>query len=282
MRKKLIIKLLFLFLSYAAFSQIPKSDFSHIEIIIDSTDFQKLIINKFVRDSLGICLYDTMLTSPLVISFYINGQENFIHFNPNRGYFATQRGTAYLIFQTRLPGQGKQLEQSWKSIAPDTLISYDFKHPDFTLTEIILKKHRNLHRSKSNHLIPMLSSYSVETYKNWGFGDSSEVSMKDFIGGDTSGTKNLFNKILSVRLSITKSELAALASVLQVAGYKKKRNKFLRTGQPEISFTINKKDNEFKIKELVLLLNKPTSTNRSAFGNVLILTKNNKAKFLFE
>ncbi len=166
MKKKVLIAGLLLS-SLTSIAQFAKSDFSHIEIIIDSTDFQKLFSNSFIRDSLGMCTYDTMQTSPMVISYYINGQENFIHFNPNRGYFATQLGTSYLIFQTRKPGQGKLVEQSLKSVTSDSVISYDFKNPDFTLTEIIFKDHENLHRSSNNHLIPMLSSYSVETYKRW-------------------------------------------------------------------------------------------------------------------
>lgn len=282
MRKKLTVIFSFLLLSFVAFSQIPKSDFSHIQITIDSADFEKLIASSFIRDSLGTSWYDTMHKTPPEFSLYINGQENFLRFTRNKGHFGTQKGTAYLIFQTRWPGQGKQLEQSWKSITTDSLISYDFKGSHFTLTEIISKSHENIHKSKTNHLIPMLSSYSVETYKKWGLGDSSEVSMKQFIGEDTSGAKRLFNKILSVRLSITKSEFTTLASMLQVTGYKMKRNKFVKTGQPEILFAINKKENELKIKELVLLLSRPTSSKKIAFGNLLLLTKNSKAKFLFQ
>ena len=277
----LFIILTFQFPSISGLCQLPTSDFSHIEIVIDSTDFKKLISNRFIRDSLGICAYDTMQTSPIVISYYINGQENFIHFNPNKGYFATQRGSAYLIFQTRLPGQGKLLEQSWKSFTEDSLISYDFKSPDFILTEIIFKIHKNLHKSNTNHLIPMLSSYSVETYKKWGLGDSAEVSMKEFIGQDSAHNKMLFNKILSIHLSITKNELTKLGSMMRVVGYEMKRNKFIKAGQPEIFFSINNNLNESKIKELVLLLNKYKDTKSLHFGNVSIFIKNKKAKFLF-
>jgi len=57
-RLKLVLILPFLFSSFLVFSQIPKSDFSHIGIVIDSTDFQSLITNSFIRDSLGVCAYD--------------------------------------------------------------------------------------------------------------------------------------------------------------------------------------------------------------------------------
>jgi hypothetical protein len=237
-----------------------------------------MIKNSFIKDSLGSCAYDTLQKSPLVISYYINGLENFIHFNPNKGHFASQRGTTYLIFQSRRPGQGKELEEQWKSVSTDSLKSYNFKGPDFLLTEIVLKKHWDISGSKTNHLIPMLSSYSVATYKKWGLGDSSEVSMKDFLSGDSS---KLFNKILSVKLSVTKIELNSLASLLNVVGYQRIGDKFVKQGQPEITFTITERENEFKVKEFVLQLNKSLNTKILNFGAITIDIAKDKAQFVF-
>ncbi len=284
MPKKLSILFILLtsqLLSKEGICQSPKSDFSHIEIIIDSADFEKLVSEIFVRDSLGRTTYDTMQTSPLVVSFYINGEENFIHFNPNKGYFASQRGSVYIIFQSRQPGQGKLLEQSLKSVTKDSLLSYDYEGPNFKLSEVIFKSHGRLHKSKTNHLIPMLSSYSVDTYKKWGLGDSAEVSMKKFLSQDSLQTKKLFTKIEMIRLSLSKEELVKLSSVMKVAGFEMKRNTFIKTGQPKIMFSINDKLNETKIKELVLLLNEDKATKRLEFGNTSLLIKKNKAVFLF-
>jgi hypothetical protein len=280
--KKYILALWLFLYSIISIAQEAKSDFSHIEIIVDSADFQKLNSNSFIRDSLGVCRYDTMQTLPLVISYYILGQENFLHFNPNKGYFATQLGSAYIIFQSRKSGQGKLLEQSLKSVSRDSVISYDIKNPDFTLTEIIFKNHSNLHKINNNNLIPMLSSYSVETYKKWELGDSVDVSMKEFIGGDSSSAKKYFTKILSVKLSITKDELDKLGSVLQVAGYERKQDKFVKEGQPELSFSVNNKMEAFKIKEIKILLNEDLGSRILNFGNVLLMLEKNKGKFLFK
>jgi hypothetical protein len=279
--KKYILALCLFLYSIISIAQEAKSDFSHIEIIVDSSDFQKLISDSFIRDSLGICTYDTMQSSHKVISYYIMGQENFLHFNPNKGYFATQSGSAYIIFQSRKPGQGKLLEQSLKLLSGDSVISYDVKNPEFTLTEIIFKNHRNLHKSNNNNLIPMLSSYSVETYKKWGLGDSADVNMREFIGEDSSSTKKYFTKILSVRLSITKDELDKLSSVLQVAGYERREDKFVKSGQPELFFTINNKIEDFKIKEIEILLNEDLGSRRLNFGNALLVIEKDKGKFLF-
>jgi hypothetical protein len=278
MQRKLSITILWIVSSFISVGQTPKSDFSHIEIIIDSADFQSMIKNNYIKDSLGSCTYDTLQKSPLVISYYINGLENFIHFNPNQGYFATQLGTAYLIFQSRLPGQGKELEKEWKSVTADSLKSYDYKGPDFLLTEVILKKHWNIAESKTNHLIPMLSSYSVATYKNWGLGDSSEVSMKDFLSGDSS---KYFTKILSLKISVTKHELSSLNAMLKITGYEMEGNKFVKLGQPEILFDINENEHAAKVKELVIQLSKLSNTRILEFGNVTIDINKDKAKFVF-
>lgn len=277
----LILTLTFLLANTCGDCQSLKSDFSHIEIIIDSTDFEKLISNSFIRDSLGRTTYDTMQYNPLVISYYINGEESFIHFNPNKGYFATQQGTVYLIFQSRQPGQGKLLEQSLKSVTKDSLLSYVYKGSDFSLSEIIFKSHERLHKSNNNHFIPMLSSYSVETYKKWGLGDSTEVSMEKFLAQNSSHNKNLFNKIDFIRISITKDELAKLSSMMKVAGYERKRNKFIKAGQPKIVFSVNNSLNEYKVKEIRLLLNEYKNTKSFNFGKTSLFIKENRARFLF-
>lgn len=275
------IVLLVLSFNIGGICQSQESDFSHIEIIIDSTDFNKIMSDSFIRESLGQTAYDTLQPSPLVLSYFINGLENFIHFNPNKGFFKSQRGSAYLIFQTRRPGQGKLLEQSWKKFTKDSLKLYDYKHPDFTLTEIIFKKHYNLQKSNTSNLIPMLSSYSVESYKKWGLGDSTEVSIKDFIGLDTIKSKKFFTKIESVHLSITQKELTELESMLNVVGYEKKKDKFIKSGQPEIIFAIDNKLNGCKVTELELVLNDSSDTKYLDFGNTSLQIKDNKASFQF-
>jgi len=279
MQRKPLLIILLVVSSFITVGQTPKSDFSHIEVIIDSADFQTLIKNSFIKDSLGTCAYDTVQKSPLVISYYINGLENFIHFNPNKGHFASQRGTAYLIFQSRRPGQGKELEKQWKSVSADSLKSYNFKGPDFLLTEIVLKKHWDISGTRTNHLIPMLSSYSVAAYKKWGLGDSSEVSMKDFLGGDSA---KRFIKILSVKLAIAGNELNALTSMLKVTGYEQRGNKFVKQGQPEITYTLNESKNEFKVKEFVLQLTSSSTTKLLHLGNITIDIAEDKAKFVFK
>ena len=261
-------------------SQTIKSDFSHIEIILDSASFEKLVANDFIRTKFASCAYDTMLLSPLVLSYYINGEDNFIHFNPSRGYFATQRGTAYLIFQTLRPGQGKLLEQQLRKVAKDSIVSYDFTGPDFTLTEIVYNHHDRLSNKPTNNLIPMLSSYSVESFRKWGLGDSVEVSVREFLSSSVS-TNKLFEKIVSIELAITQKELQDLFPVLELVGYRKKKNKFIKPNEPTISYIISDQLNEPKIKKLTLSLTEDVRKQNFDFGGVNLTIVKNRAQFNF-
>lgn len=272
----------FLSRHFCGVTQVLVSDFSHIEIVTDSADFKKIVTSSFIRDTLGLTSYDTMQKAPLAIGYYVNGREHFINFNPNAGYFKTQKGTVYLIFQSRRPGQGKYLEASLQTLAKDTLIAYDFKTPSFTLTEIIYRKHYNLVQSPINHVIPMLSSYSVASYKNWGLGDSTEVNMQAFIGLDTVKYKRLFHKITSVHVLVSNDELVKLSSVMDVAGYEKKANSFIKNGQPSVYFSMENGRSTFKIQQLNLLLTESLPASSRQFGEITFRIQGNEGSFLFK
>ena len=259
-------------------TQPPAPVFSHVMIILDSADFDKLVLNRFVNKQLGACSYDTLQSSPLVISYYINGKNHFLHFTPNKGYFANLKGTAYLIFQTLRPGQGNLVESAWEKLANDSLVKYDYTHPDFTLTEIIFREHIGLSKKPGSHLIPMHSSYSVESYKRWGFGDSVEVSMPQFIKSDSS---IYFNKILSLQISITPKELDMLSSALFVAGYSQDMNRFYKAGEPDIIYNIDKSEGKNKLTEMVLQLDNYEGQEKFDFGNVELILDHGKALFKF-
>lgn len=279
---KLLIVILVLFTKTACFSQHVKSVFSHIEIIIDSASFEKLVANDFIRSSLAPFTYDTMMVSPLVLSYYLYGQNNFIHFNPARGYFETQRGTAYLIFQSLRPGQGKHLERAFRKAATDSIVSYDFDGPDFTLTEIIYQQHSGLRKKQQNNLIPMLSSYSVKSYQNFGYGDSVEVSMQQFLAKEFAKGKKMLESITSIELEITQKELVDLVPVLELAGYRKEKNMFIKTNEPTISYVVSTRFNASKVKKLTLLLSEDAGSKRFNFGKMNLLFEGKIAVFSFE
>lgn len=279
---KSFIVLLFLLMGSGGYSQSIKFDFSHIEIILDSASFEKMAANDFIRSKLAPFTYDTMMLSPLVLSYYMYGQNNFIHFNPARGYFATQRGTAYLIFQTRRPGEGKLLEHAFRKVAKDSIVLYDFEGPDFTLSEIVYNHHDRLSKKKQNNLIPMLSSYSVDSYRKWGFGDSAEVSMKQFLAREHVKGKKLFESIVSVELVITQKELQDLLPVLELTGYRKEGNEFRKDHEPTISYVVDNTLNVSKVKKLTVRLSEDAGDQRFNFGKMNLLIKQNSAEFSFD
>lgn len=280
LQKSILVTLLLLMSSFSS-AQSIMSDFSHIEIIVDSASFEKLAANDFIRSELALCVYDTMLVSPLVLSYYLYGKSNFIHFNPNRGYFATQQGTAYLIFQTRRPGQGKLLEEQWRKVATDSIVRYDFEGPGFTLTEIVYNHHDRLSKKQTNNLIPMLSSYSVETYREWGFGDSVEVSMEQFLSQDSTNKNKLFERIVSIELAITQKELVDLIPVLQLAGYQKKENKFIKNNEPTISYLVNNDLNISKVEKITFSLAEDAAKKNFNFGNIKLKINKKWGEFSF-
>ncbi|PKA82005.1 hypothetical protein ATE92_0129 [Ulvibacter sp. MAR_2010_11] len=278
---KLTIIYTILITGYTSCRHSIKSDFSHIEIILDSTSFEKLVANDYISNILAPSTYDTMLASPLVLSYYLQGETDFIHFNPNRGYFASQRGTAYLIFQSRRPGQGKLLEEQWQRVSNDSLVRYDVTGPDFTLTEVVYNHHDYLSKKQHNNLIPMLSSYSVESYRNWGLGDSVEVGMKQFLSKDSANNSKLYKNIISIDLEITQKELNDLTPVLELMGYRKIDKSFFKNAEPTISYVINNNLDITKVKKLSLQLSEDAGNKSFNYGSMSLRIKKNKAEFSF-
>ncbi len=265
-------------------ANVPPSVFSHIEVVIDSNTFKALIKDTFITRYLGYAEQNTMESTYPVYSLYLWGHENFLHFNPDKGFFNKQFGSAYVIFQSTKPGTGKALEAAWKQNTNDTLMSYDFKGPDFLLTEIIFKDPGWIYKSKTNHLVPMLSSYSVETYKKKNLPDRSETGMAEFINsmGIKEIKKRIFKKILSLSLSITKKEAEQLSSMLTTVGYKKRGEKFYKQGQPDIRFVLSQTEGSSKVRSIELLLTTPVKKRTIVVDRKMRLEVNEmKAVFFF-
>jgi len=263
---------------------VPPSVFSHIEVVIDSNTFKALIKDTFITRYLGSAFQDTMKTTHPVYSLYLWGHENFLHFNPDKGWFNKQFGSAYVIFQSAKPGTGKALEAAWKQNTNDTLMSYDFKGPDFVLTEIIFKDPGWIYKSKTNHLVPMLSSYSVETYKKKNLPDTSETGMTEFINsmGIKEIKNRIFKKISSLSLNITKKEAEHLSSMLTTVGYKKRGKMFYKQGQPDIRFVLSQTEGSSKVQSIELLLTTPVKKRTIVVDSKMRLEVNEmKAVFFF-
>ncbi len=260
----------------------PASDFSHIMPIIDSVAFDIMRQDSFLTNTFSFAESDTMMSS--VYSLYLWGKNHFIHFSPNKGFFNHQLGTAYIIFQSKKPGVGGALKQVWQKHTKDSLISYDFKGPDFVLTEIIAARHGSIRKTATNHLIPMLSSYSAATYKSWGLPDSTESNISDFIKSvDKNINNKLFDRIQSVDLVITNAELELLRSMLLMNGYIQNQHSFLKAGEPSINYALDEQSVNSKVQKINILLSEEVAERIINFGRSGQITFSGKeAVFIFK
>jgi hypothetical protein len=251
--------------------------------IIDSAAFEIMQQDSFLINTFSFAENDTMMSS--VYSLYFWGKNHFLHFSPNKGYFKHQRGTAYLIFQSKKPGVGDALKQVWQKQTKDSLISYDFEGSEFVLTEIIGARHGSVDESPTNHLIPMLSSYSAETYKRWGLPDTTESNLSDFIKKvEKNVSDKLFDKIASVDLIITNAELELLRSMLVMNGYEQNKNSFLKAGEPTINYAIDdEQPTKSRVQRIDILLSEETSARTIHLGESgQIIIQGNRATFIFK
>jgi hypothetical protein len=245
--------------------RVPDSVFSHLMPIVDSTAFNIMRQDTFLTKTFSFAENGTMGT---VYSLYLWGKNHFLHLSTNKGYFENQLGTAYLIFQSKQPGVGDTLKQLWQRHTKDSLIAYDFKGPDFILTEVIAARHDAIRKTSSNHLIPMLSSYSAETYKSWGLPPGRESGMSDFITAvDKKVTGVLFDRIQSVDLAVTKTELDLLTSMLLLNGYKRHSQGFSKSGEPSVNFIVNEKAGKSKVQRIKVLLSAATPARIISLGS---------------
>lgn len=127
----------------------------------------------------------------------------------------------------------------------------------------------------------MLSSYAVESYRDWGLGDSADVTIRQFLSKDSLATEKLFEKIISIELAITQKELVDLIPVLELWGYRKRLNQFVKPNEPTISYVINTKKNEPKVRKLILRLTKDVGDQYFNFGGMNLMIKKNNAEFSF-
>lgn len=261
--------------------QTPTSGFSHLMPIIDSVAFEIMQKDSFLTNTFSFAQNDTMMSS--VYSLYFWGKNHFLHFSPNKGYFNHQLGTAYFILQSKKPGVGDTLKTVWQKQTKDSLISYDFEGSDFVLTEIIGARHGSVNETSTNHLIPMLSSYSAETYRNWGLPDTTESNLSDFIKQvDKNVSDKLFDRIVSVDLIITNAELELLRSMLVMNGYQQDKQSFLKTGEPTVNYTVDEQPTKSRVQRIDIFLSEETPTRIINLGKSgQIIFQGRSANFIF-
>lgn len=111
-----------------------------------------------------------------------------------------------VIFPSRRPGKEDSLSLAWKQYYKDSLVAHTFEGGDFMLGEIMPYRKKDSTKSVQPNFTPILTSYSAQAYKNWGFNDSvinDGLSMRSFMHSWDSTTQNkLFRKIKTLHVQI--------------------------------------------------------------------------------
>ena len=262
----------------------PVSDLGHIDLVLDSAAFHAVLQDSFFRQEFSSLFQDTTMYSKPSYDIYLTGQEAFLHISLAKEYWADKAGSGVMIFQTRKPGMDDSLRQAWKQFYSDSLVHHTFKGGDFELGEIMPYRKRDSSKPVQPNFTPILTSYSTQAYKNWGFNDSvitNGLSMKEFMSSwDQHTQSKLFKKIKSLHVQLTKQEYAETESALLAMGYKKEENSFVHAYNPSIFYTITEKNVVPKYSKIEIELAEPVDDKNIQLGNMYKVLVNGRTMLI--
>ncbi len=238
-------------------TSVPKSFLGHLDIIIDTSTVRQLAEDEYLMKSFGISFFDTvMMGNQRSFDMFILGQENFLHFSQAREFYQNQAGGLNLIFQSKKPEMKDSLVNTWKKFTELALDVNISKGTGYTLFEVLPMY--NWTNVSHPRVIPFLTTYSFESYRTWGFGDSliSGVGMRTFMSswGGQDLKAIYFDKILEVHMNATAKELEVLKSALFASGYTEEGNVYKHEGSATIFITVNENENASRISRIKFAL----------------------------
>ena len=262
----------------------PVSDLGHVDLVLDSAAFHAVLQDSFFRQEFSSLFQDTTMYSKPSYDIYLTGQEAFLHISLAKEYWNDKAGSGVMIFQTRRPGKDDSLLLAWKQYYHDSLNYHTFKGGDFELGEIMPYRKRDSSKPVQPNFTPILTSYSTQAYKNWGFNDSvitNGLSMNEFMNSwDQDTQSKLFKKIKSLHVQITKQEYAETESALLAMGYKKEENSFVHAYNPSIFYTITEINVVPKYTKIEIELAKPVEDKNIQLGNMYKVLVNGKTMLI--
>jgi len=222
---------------------VPTSFLGHVDIILDTTTIRQISEDEFMMKTFGISSFDTLIIgNQKSYDMFMIGRENFLHFSQAREYYRNQQGGVSLIFQSKKPEMKDSLMNTWKKFTDVALDVNVSNGAGFTLYEIMPLY--SLTSATHPKVTPILTTYSTESYRTWGFTDSisNGVGMRTFLSGMGSSAA-LFDKITEIHLNATSKELEILKSGLFAAGYSEDGLEFELPGSATIFVTVNENEN---------------------------------------
>lgn len=250
--------------------KIPTSEMGHIDLVLDSLAFHDVLQDTFLTEIFSVSSQDTTMYSKPSYDLYLLGQETFLHFSLAKEFWDKMEGSGVLVFQSINPGMGDSLLQAWQTHHADSLYFHTYKGSDFQLEEIMPNRKINPEESKQANFTPILTSYTKESYLNWGFTEDElkqGVSMRQFMKSwDTTTVNKPFKKINALAVQVLPQELVELESALITLGYTKGTESFTHQIHPEIYYSIFESSPFTRYTKIEIELDDPNLTYETQLG----------------
>lgn len=221
---------------------ISDSDLGHIDFVLDSIAFNAILEDSFLRNEFAVVFQDTTDYSKPSYDIYLLGAEAFLHISLAKDYWENKAGSGVMIFQTRKPVLRDSLLLGWKQFFADSLYTHTFQGGDFELGEIYPYRDKNSPIASLPRFTPILTSYSAQSYQNWGFdsaGIKEGIPMQEFMKSwDLESQSRLFKKLRKLSVQLTELELKEMESALFSMGYSKENTYYFHPSNPTIEYAI--------------------------------------------
>lgn len=250
----------------------PVSDLGHVDLVLDSAAFHAILQDSFLVNEFAVVSQDTTMYAKPSYDIYMLGSEAFLHISLAKAYWENKAGSAVMIFQTRRPGKHDSLLLAWKQFYKDSLNATSFKGGDFNTGEVLPYRKKDSLKPAEPNFTPILMSYSIKGYKNWGFSDSiitNGLSMQEFMRSwDSSSQTKLFRKVKSLHVQITKQEFTEMESALRAVGYTHHTDHFMHEHNPKVYYSITETNAVPKYKRIEIELTQSAAERRIELGNM--------------
>jgi hypothetical protein len=240
--------IIFLYIFYACSSRslnikneiAEKNEFkfhlNHVDIAIDSVTFHSLLKNKFITDTFSST---KIFRDSTGIELLVRGQEHFLHFLPDKGFYTNRLGAAVLLHHNYTWRKTDTVMQYLQSFTKDSLYNRPYRSGGEDTHYIHI--YENFADSLSLlKFIPQFQNFKKSDYLSWGYtpedlkqGISQEKWMFDYVGVETKD--KLFNRIVLINVTTSTDERKRIPPLLKAYGYIKKGNRYLLNGSPTLS-----------------------------------------------
>jgi Family of unknown function (DUF5829) len=261
-------------------------DPGHIGFVLDSAAYFDLLKDSFLTNEFAQLFVDTSHRPEPLIELYLTGREAFLNVGLAKEFWQGKAGKGIMMFQTRKPGEIENLVNNWKQLYTDSLNSYVHDGSGFKIAEVTPYINKNDPSFKQPNISILLASYTIPTYKNWGFSDSAianGLAMKDFMNSWDSRTQTkLFKKFKSFHIQVSDTELKQVESALVSVGYKQSGNTFRHEYNPTVHFKVTTENKIPKYTRIEIELAASTPQRKIQLGNMYTIVIKDKEMIIEE